>query len=94
MALLTIHVSNAQQLIEKVRELMEIYRRFTPHRYIACMTSDGVTFVPLVSSRHAHTITLAIVKDDDGSEYEKALEMLKKIGFKVYENCHFRPETT
>jgi len=92
MAILHLKVKSAAALIEKVKELMTLYRRFTPHRYLVCMTADGITFVPLVSSRHAHTVNMIIEADSDGTEYEKAVEALRKMGFKVFEECMYRPE--
>jgi len=93
-AIITARVSNADEAIQRIKEMMQLYRRFTPHRYFACLTPDGLTFVPLVSSRHAHTISIVIESDEDGTQYEKVLEFVKKMGFKVWDRCQVKPESS
>ena len=90
MGILTVRVSDSNEAINKIKKFMQLYRRFTPQRYVVCQTSEGLVFVPLVSSRHSHTLNLIL--DVDVSEYEKLIDAIKKLGFEVVENCHYRPE--
>ena len=45
-------------------------------------------------SRHAHTISIVIESDEDGTQYEKVLEFVKKMGFKVWDRCQVKPESS
>jgi len=90
MGILTVRVSDSNEAINKIKKFMQLYRRFTPQRYVACLTPEGLVFVPLVSSRHSHTI--CIVLDVDAAEYSKIIEAVKKMGFEVIESCMYRPE--
>ena len=94
MAIIHVRVSNADEAETRIRELMQLFKRFTPHRYLACLTPDGLTFVPLVSSRHAHTFNIIIEGDEDGTQYEKLVGFLKKVGFKVWDRCQVKPESS
>ena len=90
MGVLTVRVSDSGEAISKIRRFMQLYRRFTPQRYVVCQTSEGLVFVPLVSSRHSHTLNLVL--NVDASEYEKLIDAIRKLGFEVVENCHYSPE--
>jgi len=61
------------------------YRRLTADRYDVCIGIRGITLVPYMSSRHAHVIEFIGLEDPE--ELEKAIDILKKMGFEVYTNC-------
>jgi len=74
---------------ETLNSLRHIDKRLSPERYYVC-AGDVITLIPVKSSRHLHT---HIFKDFETlDDYTKALELLRSLGFKIFENCRAVPE--
>ena len=83
-------VSSLEDFKKRLADLIKLYRRLTPDRYLVCVGSHGIAMVPLMSSRHSHTFVFNGFENVE--DFTKAIEHLRRLGFVVYSDCSVKPD--
>jgi len=88
--MITIHKTPKIDIFrETLNGLRHIDKRLTPERYYVC-AGEKVVLMPVKSSKHLHVYVFTDFETLD--DYTKSLELLRSMGFKVFENCAVLPE--